>query len=269
MDVAAVRQALRYGCRHTRHFSIGTISLRLSEGKIWKERPSGSINMSDVRCVLARWREADKLLPARTRGRAAGRLCARAGRSRELTGFSDPDNTGSVGFAARHVRIEQDPVGGRPIRIALLGTERNHRDAYPTAVAAWGDAADALGLVADVTFLGPPSLDAARLADSLASFHGVVLPGGADMINVPARSRPHLPPCETARRCSACVSACTAWPRQWRSRSWVPGCGHGRSRSARLVKSFTPMAANPALPSHRLGDQAIRIEATSRLFHEM
>lgn len=70
------------------------------------------------------------------------------------------------------------PVDGPVRRVTIIGDPRRLRDVYCAAIAALGDAADAEGLVLEISV--EPSPDAALDAEP----DGVVLPGGADMSQV-------------------------------------------------------------------------------------
>ncbi|MCE2563251.1 glutamine amidotransferase-related protein [Komagataeibacter sp. FNDCF1] len=66
-----------------------------------------------------------------------------------------------------------------PVRIALIGTAGTHHTVYPGALAALGDAAEALGVDVDVTFIDPAASDDDPCYPALVASDGVLLPGGA------------------------------------------------------------------------------------------
>ncbi|WP_198155496.1 glutamine amidotransferase-related protein [Candidatus Burkholderia verschuerenii] len=68
--------------------------------------------------------------------------------------------------------------------IALIGHERDQRAQYPATLAALGDAADALGFDLDVRFVAAQDIDRDNAQTLLADAHGILLPGGADMVRV-------------------------------------------------------------------------------------
>ena len=214
---------------------------------------------ADLRALLA-----VKAVPVRDL-----RVVTEAGRFRlvdRASGAADPALGTWVRDRYGRLTDQLAPSEGRTIQIGLLGTERDHRDVYPAGMAALGDAADALGVVAAVSFIDPPSLDVARLPDILQTLDGIVLPGGADMINVPVQIetahavlRSGTP---TLGLCLGMQSMATAVAQQALDRQRV---GMAEANPDAPVKSFTPMAADASLPSHRLGDQPISVEAASRL----
>ena len=73
-------------------------------------------------------------------------------------------------------------VPPRELRVLIVGTESHHREVYPAALAALGDAADAANVALILSFADPreePSWE--RL---LGEVDGLVLPGGSDMEQV-------------------------------------------------------------------------------------
>ena len=70
-----------------------------------------------------------------------------------------------------------------PLRIGILGEERHHRETYPAVLATLGDAADRTFLSIQPVFVAPDRLT----PRGLASLHGLILPGGSRLAEVPAQ----------------------------------------------------------------------------------
>ncbi len=86
----------------------------------------------------------------------------------------------------------------RSIHIALIGTDTVQREQYPATMAALADAADALHLTLRVDCIDPTVLMSHEwtVDRRLHGYHGVLLPGGADMRRVPGM----IAACKTAWR---------------------------------------------------------------------
>lgn len=144
----------------------------------------------------------------------------------------------------------------RRISIALLGAESDQLNAYPATLAALGDAADAVGVDVDVRFISPPQLELSSL-DSVA---GILLPGGADMINVPGQIKAahhgvasQIP---TLGLCLGMQSMTTALAQR------LPGLEHANMAEAAPdaeIKTFVPMAGIPGLPTYRVGTHTLHV----------
>ena len=65
------------------------------------------------------------------------------------------------------------------VSVVLIGRPVTHHEVYPGALAALGDAADALGIGVDVTFVDPAAADDDPCYTVLTDFDGMLLPGGA------------------------------------------------------------------------------------------
>lgn len=65
---------------------------------------------------------------------------------------------------------------GKHLQLALLGDASEHRDTYPATLAALGDAADALAMNIQVTYI-PANLVGSQLESTLFDIDGIVLPG--------------------------------------------------------------------------------------------
>ncbi len=92
--------------------------------------------------------------------------------------FSPVDRQSREGAAAENTM---------PLRIGLVGTETEHRDVYPAALASLADAAGAENVALDVVFIPPIDLREQDVDGILGAVAGVLLPGGSDMINVPGQ----------------------------------------------------------------------------------
>lgn len=148
---------------------------------------------------------------------------------------------------------------GDALRIGLVGTEHDQRQVYPATLACLADAADARGLALDLRFLAPRSVGPA----DLRGLHGVVLPGGSDMGNVPgqllvAQQTLHagLP---TLGLCLGMQSMATA---VLRSLPGTGACNLAEADPQAPIKSFVPLADfghAPALPAFRVGDQRVTV----------
>lgn len=65
------------------------------------------------------------------------------------------------------------------VSVVLIGRSVTHHEVYPGALAALGDAADALGIGVEVTFVDPARPDDDPCYAALTDFDGMLLPGGA------------------------------------------------------------------------------------------
>ncbi|MBS0532721.1 MAG: gamma-glutamyl-gamma-aminobutyrate hydrolase family protein [Proteobacteria bacterium] len=73
------------------------------------------------------------------------------------------------------------------VRILVVGNPADHLDINPATLAALGDAADLLDIRLAVSFAPPAEVLAGHAARLAAFADGIVLPGGANMANVPAQ----------------------------------------------------------------------------------
>lgn len=163
-----------------------------------------------------------------------------------------------------------DPVpepGGPAVRIVILGAEAYHRRQYPAALAALGDAADALGLAVAVRFVAPDDLAAMRLLleGGGGRVDGILLPGGSDMGQVEGQItaarlalRRDLP---VAGLCLGMQSMATAVVRE---RLGLERAGLAEADPTAPVHSIVPRPVAPA-DRHRLGDDATTLQPSSRL----
>lgn len=65
---------------------------------------------------------------------------------------------------------------GKRLHLALLGDASEHRESYPATLAALGDAADALALNIQITYI-PANLMGSQLESTLFEIDGIILPG--------------------------------------------------------------------------------------------
>ncbi|ODN71223.1 glutamine amidotransferase-related protein [Methylobrevis pamukkalensis] len=152
------------------------------------------------------------------------------------------------------------------VRIALVGSEHDQREAYPANIAALADAADALGLDLTLVFLDPKLQSADDFAQAAREVGGVLLPGGSDMGNVTgqilaagAGLDAGLP---TLGLCLGMQSMSTAVARR------TPGFEAANLEEAdpdAPIKTFVPMAGTPGLPVYRLGEATIRAQPGTRI----
>ena len=152
-----------------------------------------------------------------------------------------------------------------PLRIGLVGTEAEHRDVYPAALASLADAAGAENVALDVVFIPPLDLsehDGDGILDGLA---GVLLPGGSDMINVPGQIKVAHAALHTRTPavglCLGMQSMTTAVAQK------VLGSSEANLAEAAPdapIKTFTMMAERGLTP-YRLGEMTTVTEPGSRV----
>ncbi len=96
--------------------------------------------------------------------------------------------TGTVlAWRDRYGRIvldEPSPSAGTTLKVALIGARGDHMGVYPAALACLADAADSLSVALDVDFVDPLGFREADARETLRTYAGILLPGGADMKNV-------------------------------------------------------------------------------------
>lgn len=166
----------------------------------------------------------------------------------------------AAGRLVRHQPSDVPPdVPGDALRIGLVGTEHDQRQVYPATLACLADAADALGIVLELRFLAPRSVGPA----DLRGLHGVVLPGGSDMGNVPGQllvaQQTLASGLPTLGLCLGMQSMATAVLRG------LPGtgaCNLAEADPHAPIKSFVPLESfnTPhGLPAFRVGDQRVSV----------
>ncbi len=152
------------------------------------------------------------------------------------------------------------------LRIGVVGSERDHRCAYPAGIAALGDAADHLGRSVDITFIDPPSLRPIDVPEILDGIDGVVLPGGADMINVPGQIMMARGTLEARKpTLGLCLGMQTMTTAALQRALNTKEINLAEADPSAPIKSFIAMGDTPGLDEHRLGDRTIRTEPDSAL----
>lgn len=149
----------------------------------------------------------------------------------------------------------QTPSPSMPaLSVALIGTQPDQMDVYPATLAALADAAETTGVVLQVQFVDPQSLD----VRALEAADAIVLPGGSDMNNVPgqisAARHALVSGTPILGLCLGMQSMTTALAQS------IPGLEQANMAEAApdaLIKSFVPMAGWQGLDEHRLGDRRL------------
>jgi CTP synthase len=172
----------------------------------------------------------------------------------------------------RFGRLEAAQPGGQApqreavLRIALIGTEGDHRHVYPADLAALGDAGDAEGVDIDVTFVAPPALRPQDVGGVLDEVDGILLPGGSDMANVPGQI---LMAAGALRRLTPAIGLClgmqTMTTAVARQALGSKNANLAEADPSAPIKTFTPLSEDGSLPAHRLGEKTITVAARSRL----
>ena len=172
------------------------------------------------------------------------------------------DGFGRPRLAEAHPRA----FARQAVRILVVGDETLLRDTYPANLAALGDAADALGLDVDLSFVDPREPDHASFDTLLSSIDGLVLPGGSDMEQVPgqieaarAALRHDMP---TVGLCLGMQTMATAVARELG--------GHNDANMAEAdpdaqTKTFVRLHDEAGQPEFRLGLRQARIVPGTRL----
>ena len=146
---------------------------------------------------------------------------------------------------------------GPPLRVGLIGAERDHRDVYPGALAALGDAADAAGLAVDVLFIDPKTVAAGEVRDRLAGVDGVLLPGGSDMTNVPGQILMARGAFDGAiPTLGLCLGMQTMATALVQSVMGETAASLAEADPHAPLHTFVAMSQEPALAPHRLGECA-------------
>lgn len=144
---------------------------------------------------------------------------------------------------------------GPLLRIALVGTRPDHRDVYPGALAALGDAADGAGLGVEVVFLDPTAVRPGEVEALLAEVDGLLLPGGSDMANVPGQILMARGALEaevpTVGLCLGMQTMTTAFAQSVLGEADV---NLAEANPHATHHTFIAMAGAPGLPRHRLGE---------------
>ncbi|SOE96258.1 CTP synthase [Burkholderia sp. D7] len=152
------------------------------------------------------------------------------------------------------------------VRIALIGTEGDHRGVNPATLAALGDAADALDMDVDIIYISPQSIDVDNMSRLFAGIDGIVLPGGSDMSRVPgqviAARYGFVSLVPVAGLCLGMQTMATAAAQL---ASGSDGVDLAEANPAASLHSFIRLTADDGSCVHRLGDQVVEIEKGSQL----
>jgi CTP synthase len=262
----------------------------VASGLVWIERIAGLpvTTQATTARIIEEARERHVVVPIAAGLGAQGAACAAL--------LAEACN---VSIAVEHVRVEGDRSGYRinpqmngakdpstwyrdrfgrfttngpvsdafspKVRIVLVGAEREHRDAYPAAIAALGDAADFAGISLEVYFVSPIGLLDKHAAEIAMEADGILLPGGSDMANVAgqvltarASIRRETP---TLGLCLGMQTMTTAVVQQTLG---SVEANLAEADPSAPIRTFVPIAGN--LPSiHRLGEKPIFITPDSRL----
>ena len=272
---------------------VAASGVLVPSGLLWFERLTGREvkAATTVAAVLRDAARADVVVPlhpavtamaeaaALEGGAAAGGVAVERLAVSEAAGVFTLHRLGAGGLRGSVGRWTRDRFGrlipasatalagrGPRLRIGLVGAERDHRDVYPGALAALGDSADAMGLPVDVLFIDPRAVRAGEVPGLLAGVDGVLLPGGSDMANVPGQilmARGTLDGAvPAAGLCLGMQTMATALLQAALGRT---GVNLAEADPESPLHSFVPMADEPSLAAHRLGEHPSRPVAGTRL----
>lgn len=155
-------------------------------------------------------------------------------------------------------------AAGSMCRIALIGREADHREVYPAALDSLQRAAAALGRGLEIVFVDPKRLD----ESAVRAAHGILLPGGSDMGNVPGQIRAaHCGLAEKRPVLGLCLGMQTMTTALAQRLLGDAAVNLAEADPAAPIKSFIAMADTDAsvLPTHRTGDAAVELEPNSLL----
>ncbi len=188
--------------------------------------------------------------------------------------FRDVSKQSVLAWRDRFGRVTLTKPSGKPstdLTIGIVGAETDHRDAYPATLACLADAADTLSLAINIRFIDPVKFDRSDDPETLRDLSGVLLPGGANMKNVPGQTAVAAFALENAL---PTVGLCLGMQTMATAVAWKT---FGR-RNANLaeanpdaaIKTFVAMAgetdaSGKSLPSHRTGDQTMKTMANTYL----
>lgn len=168
----------------------------------------------------------------------------------ECDGFGRPTLVAGVdGLHSRPLRQE----GQTALRIGVVGSERHHRQTNPALLARLGDAADRSGVAISPVFLADGQSPAA-----LDGLDGLILPGGADMSQVPVQvaaaalaleaDLPTLGLCLGMQTMVTAVLRRECWPDAQLEETDGPG----------PRRSFVRLRSGDGNAVHRLGEHVLR-----------
>ncbi len=161
-------------------------------------------------------------------------------------------------------RVPKDrPEAG--LTIGVAGEPEYLKAVYPAVLAALGDAADAQSTAVDVHFAS--AAEALQTpSECLAAADGLVLPGGADMAQVPAQIglaaaalRLGLP------TLGLCLGMQTMTVAVARSRAGLAEANLEEVEPDASARVFQRMTDAEGQPEHRLGDRVVAVDPASRL----
>jgi CTP synthase len=195
---------------------VAEASALVASGLLWHERLSAASIEPDagIAAILARSMTEDVVIPfhptdaavrhaivdlvarAQTSGQRVEHLRVVDDRDgRRVIGASSDAEIGDVGrwrrdqFGRFHCADEPNDVldDAHRLRIGLIGSRHDSVDVYPATLAALGDAADELAQFVEIVFIAPTDLRPGDEHAVVRELDGVLLPGGADMANVPGQ----------------------------------------------------------------------------------
>lgn len=186
-----------------------------------------------------------------------------SGKALEVVGPWTRDAFGR--FAPAPIGLPARPAGPPPLRIGLVGTERDHRAVYPAVLAAVGDAADAESMSVEVVYIPPRDVREQDVGGALQGVDGLLLPGGSDMANVPGQI---LMAHAALRTGTPALGLCLGMQTMTTAVA-QKALGSARVSLAEAdpdaaLKTFTAMV-DSGLPAHRLGEETMYTDPSSRL----
>lgn len=156
--------------------------------------------------------------------------------------------------------IPSSGVSAKPVHLFVVGDEDHFRDTYPAILVALGDAADQLGLAADVSFWDPRDEELGPVRARLAGTDGILLPGGSDMEQVSGQIdiaqlaiRRNLP---TLGACLGMQTMATAVARE------IGGYNDANMEEAEpdaQIKTFVRLHDEAGKPEFRVGLRHLRV----------
>jgi CTP synthase len=148
--------------------------------------------------------------------------------------------------------------------IGLVGDENDHLGVYPAALASLADAADSLSMTIEVRFIDPVAFGRVEDPGALAALSGILLPGGADMKNVPGQIAVAA---HTLERAVPTVGLCLGMQTMATAVAWKSlgrlNANLAEADPSAVIKTFVAMngekdADGRSLPTHRTGDAAVQ-----------
>ena len=162
-----------------------------------------------------------------------------------------------------------DTDAAPPLKIVLVGVERNFRKHGPALLASVGDAADAAGREVEVEIVSPHDLHSRDALESVAAADGLLLPGGSDMGEVEgqiaAASHAFQKKVPTLGVCLGMQSMVVSLARTLLA---LPGANLEEVDSAAATLVFKRLRGTDGAPIYRLGSHQVRVNPGTR-FAEM